>query len=175
MFAQSSRTMAGAKRLAETRRPDRSREEVTVCVRRVHWEGLPPAKVVRVINPIPRAAKAKLVAERPNAWRYRPRPVWTPLRCPPDAPRSKRILYRVCNAWRVPPEAILGKDRRQPYAVARQAYCYWLRRLMKLTLHQIGRMLGGLDHTSILLASRAYPANREKHRSKIGKSMGGER
>lgn len=30
MYAHSSRTMAGAKRLAETRRPDRSREEVTV-------------------------------------------------------------------------------------------------------------------------------------------------
>lgn len=51
----------------------------------------------------------------------------------------------------------LKSDRRNRHAVfARQFVMYWAARLTRLSLPQIGRKLGGRDHTTVLHGKRAY-------------------
>lgn len=57
----------------------------------------------------------------------------------------------------------LRSDRRSAHLVlARQFVIYWACRLTQLSLPQIGKLLGGRDHTTILHGKRRYPDKRAK-------------
>lgn len=59
--------------------------------------------------------------------------------------------------------AELRSDRRHREIVfARQFIAYWAVRRTSLSLPQIARLMGGIDHTTVLHGKRTYPEKREK-------------
>lgn len=63
---------------------------------------------------------------------------------------SKLIMDTVANYYGVTPEALTGKRRDKKTALARQVTMYLLREKNRCGLTEIGRILGGRDHTTIL-------------------------
>lgn len=134
----------------------------------------PPSDiVVRSIGEI----RAEKRAERIRAWRESPE--WEVLRAQRrvandairranEALRDVRgadaciqsIVQRICRATKVKPQHIFSPTRARHVVFARQAICYWARRLSGLSLPQIGDELGNRDHTTILHGVRAYPEKR---------------
>jgi len=72
----------------------------------------------------------------------------------------KTILRRISLATGIKPYEIMGSSRSRHVVFARQAVMYWAVRLSGRSLPEIGRALGGRDHTSIIHGSLAYPAKR---------------
>jgi chromosomal replication initiation ATPase DnaA len=70
------------------------------------------------------------------------------------------IMRRICAATGVPPQDIVGKRRSRHVAFARQAVMYWAVRLTGRSLPEIGRSLGGKDHTTCIAGHRAYVKKR---------------
>lgn len=60
------------------------------------------------------------------------------------------IVRRVADAYGVTIERLLGRDRSQEVALPRQVAMYLLREEANISLPQIGKALGGRDHTTIL-------------------------
>jgi hypothetical protein len=65
-------------------------------------------------------------------------------------PSLKAILFAVSAAFRVPVVDILSHRRSRPICEARHAAFRIARDLTLLTLPQIGRRIGGRDHTTVL-------------------------
>lgn len=84
-------------------------------------------------------------------------------------PRSEfqRIERRASMVFNLRLVHIRGRSRQKDLSLARHFICYWAARKTSLSLPQIGRLLGGRDHTSILHGVRAY---REK-RAKMGRNL----
>lgn len=61
-----------------------------------------------------------------------------------------RILKAVCNHFEVTMADICSPRRPQALSFARQAAMYLLRERTELSLSEIGALLGGRDHTTIL-------------------------
>jgi chromosomal replication initiation ATPase DnaA len=74
----------------------------------------------------------------------------------------EQIVRRICKATGFTREQIASNDRHRPLAEARQAIFYWTRRLTDYSYPEIGRRLGGFDHTTALHAVRVYPQKRAK-------------
>lgn len=74
----------------------------------------------------------------------------------------KEIERRICRALRVTPKEIASDRRHKQLVFARQAIAYWATRLTVRSLPEIGRLMGGFDHTTILHGKRAYPVKRAK-------------
>ncbi|MBO6901388.1 MAG: hypothetical protein JJ864_08580 [Rhizobiaceae bacterium] len=70
------------------------------------------------------------------------------------------IERRICKATRVSRAEIHSSRRSMRVVLARQAFMYWARRLTSRSLPEIGRFVGGRDHTTVLHASRVYPDKR---------------
>ena len=70
------------------------------------------------------------------------------------------IIDRICGALGVPRAAIMADRRNKRLVFARHAVIYWVCRRTRFSLPQIGRMLGGRDHTTILHAKKSYVAKR---------------
>ena len=62
----------------------------------------------------------------------------------------KHIMHAVANYYGVTLEALTGKRRDKKTALPRQVAMYLLREQNHYGLAEIGRMLGGRDHTTIL-------------------------
>lgn len=60
------------------------------------------------------------------------------------------IIAEVSHVFRVPEAALQGKTRSRPIVRPRQVCCYLSRHLTPLSYPQIGRHLGGRDHSTIL-------------------------
>jgi hypothetical protein len=60
-----------------------------------------------------------------------------------------QLLQIVSEISGVPAELILQKNRKRKFLIPRQIYSYLLRKKLKLTLHQIGEILGS-DHTTVI-------------------------
>lgn len=73
-----------------------------------------------------------------------------------------RVVQRICRATGVSKEEILADRRNRTVAFARQAIFYWACRRTKLSLPEIGRRLGGKDHTTVMWGKKAYPEKRSK-------------
>jgi chromosomal replication initiator protein len=58
----------------------------------------------------------------------------------------------VAEAFGVRPEVLTGRRRTQSIALPRQVAMYLLRQLTDLALVEIGRVLGGRDHTTVMYA-----------------------
>lgn len=79
----------------------------------------------------------------------------------------KEIERRACRIFRVQVSEIRSNRRSRPIVFARQFVMYWSTRLTKLSLPQIGRLMGGRDHTTILHGKDIYPAKR----ARMGRSL----
>jgi chromosomal replication initiation ATPase DnaA len=72
---------------------------------------------------------------------------------PAGLPNVVRVGLRiVADYYRLKPETLIGRSRRQHIAIARQMLCYVLRECSTLSLPQIGHWLGGRDHTTVKCA-----------------------
>lgn len=60
------------------------------------------------------------------------------------------IVRRVAEAFGVPMERMLGRERSREVALPRQIAMYLLRQESNISLPQIGEALGGRDHTTIM-------------------------
>jgi chromosomal replication initiator protein len=63
---------------------------------------------------------------------------------------SAVILNAVASYYGLPAESIKGKRRDRPLSVARQMTMYLLREELQFSWTQIGRELGGRDHSTVL-------------------------
>jgi len=63
-----------------------------------------------------------------------------------------RLLSLVANEWQTSVEALLSRDRSARVAEPRQVAMYLLRQETNASLPQIGEVLGGRDHTTVMYA-----------------------
>jgi chromosomal replication initiator protein len=63
-----------------------------------------------------------------------------------------KLIALVANEWQTSVEALLGRDRSQRIAEPRQVAMYLLRHETNASLPQIGEVLGGRDHTTVMYA-----------------------
>jgi chromosomal replication initiator protein len=64
----------------------------------------------------------------------------------------EKIIELVAREWQTTVEALLGRDRSQKIAEPRQVAMYLLRKETDSSLPQIGEVLGGRDHTTVMYA-----------------------
>jgi chromosomal replication initiator protein len=66
--------------------------------------------------------------------------------------QPEKIIELVAREWQTTVEALLGRDRTQKIAQPRQVAMYLLRKETDASLPQIGEVLGGRDHTTVMYA-----------------------
>lgn len=76
-------------------------------------------------------------------------------------PTFRRIVMRICRAFGVYPVELFSERRNHELTLPRFAVAYWTCRLTKLSLPQIGKLMGR-DHTTVLYGKNAYVAKRAK-------------
>ena len=64
------------------------------------------------------------------------------------------IINRVCAAFSVTEEEVVGQSRRKNIVEARQVVAYLSRKVLDMPLSSIGLHLGGRDHTTIMHSQR---------------------
>jgi chromosomal replication initiator protein len=64
----------------------------------------------------------------------------------------QKIIELVAKEWQTSVEALLGRDRSQKIAQPRQVAMYLMRKETNASLPQIGEVLGGRDHTTVMYA-----------------------
>jgi len=64
----------------------------------------------------------------------------------------ERIVELVAREWKTTADAILGRDRSHKVAEPRQVAMYLMRKETDASLPQIGEVLGGRDHTTVMYA-----------------------
>jgi chromosomal replication initiator protein len=64
----------------------------------------------------------------------------------------EKIVELVAREWKTTVEALLGRDRSQKIAEPRQVAMYLLRKETDASLPQIGEVLGGRDHSTVMYA-----------------------
>lgn len=78
----------------------------------------------------------------------------------PHRPTIRQIEIRICRAFKFSSAELRSNRRHKRIVLARQAVMYWAYRQTLLSLPEIGRRMGGRDHTTVLHAVRSYPAKR---------------
>ena len=63
-----------------------------------------------------------------------------------------KIMELVAHEWQTSVDALLGRDRSQKIAEPRQVAMYLMRKETNASLPQIGEVLGGRDHTTVMYA-----------------------
>jgi chromosomal replication initiator protein len=64
--------------------------------------------------------------------------------------QPEEIIRQVAESFDVPLDKMLGRDRSRHIAFPRQIAMYLLREEAKISLPQIGKSLGGRDHTTVM-------------------------
>ena len=64
----------------------------------------------------------------------------------------EKIIELVAREWQTTVDALMGRDRSQKVAQPRQVAMYLLRKETDASLPQIGEVLGGRDHTTVMYA-----------------------
>jgi chromosomal replication initiation ATPase DnaA len=72
------------------------------------------------------------------------------------------IMLRICRALDIRKDELLSNRRNREVVMARHAIMYWACRLTRMSLPEIGRRLGGRDHTTILHGRDTYPIKRQR-------------
>lgn len=62
----------------------------------------------------------------------------------------KKVIDAVSNYFEIGKRNLLGKTRMRKYAFPRQILMYLLRTQLNLPLEEVGRLIGGRDHTTIM-------------------------
>jgi chromosomal replication initiator protein len=65
-------------------------------------------------------------------------------------PLPNEVLTAICDYFHVTMDELRGKSREKRLAHARQVAMYFLRDAAQLPLTEIGHLLGGRDHTTVL-------------------------
>jgi chromosomal replication initiator protein len=76
--------------------------------------------------------------------------------------KPETVLETVASFYEIPQAEMEGKSRKRPVVQARHMAIYILREDLGLGLEQIGRMLGGRNHTTVRYAYRKISAEVEK-------------
>lgn len=76
---------------------------------------------------------------------------------------SQRIITEVCAKHSVTRAELIGQQRSRPIAIARQEAAYRLKTETTMSLPQIGRRLGGRDHTTIIHSVRRHLERMRDH------------
>jgi len=63
-----------------------------------------------------------------------------------------QIVTAVAAAYGLKKEQLLGRDRSREVALPRQVAMYLMREVGNISLPQIGEVLGGRDHTTVMYA-----------------------
>jgi chromosomal replication initiator protein len=63
-----------------------------------------------------------------------------------------KIIELVAKEWQTSVESLIGRDRSQKIALPRQVAMYLMRKETDASLPQIGEVLGGRDHTTVMYA-----------------------
>ncbi len=66
------------------------------------------------------------------------------------AATPKKIIQTVCTYYALKPKDLTGKKRSKEIVRPRQVAMYLLKNLTELPLTQIGELLGGRDHTTVI-------------------------
>lgn len=74
----------------------------------------------------------------------------------------QKIEARAMKLFRITRIQLRATRAQRSMTLARQFVMYWACRRTSLSLPQIGRLMGGRDHTTILAGRRAYVAKRAK-------------
>lgn len=61
----------------------------------------------------------------------------------------------VCHVTGISYDRVLKKSRKREVVVARQLICYWSRAMTKFSLKEIGLLIGGKDHTTVIHSCNA--------------------
>lgn len=64
----------------------------------------------------------------------------------------RQVLIAVANVFGLSPEELLGRSRSRDVALPRQVAMYLMREEVNASLPQIGEVLGGRDHTTVMYA-----------------------
>ena len=64
----------------------------------------------------------------------------------------EKIIELVAREWKITEDDLLGRDRSQKIAEPRQVAMYLMRKETDASLPQIGEVLGGRDHTTVMYA-----------------------
>ncbi len=64
----------------------------------------------------------------------------------------RQVLMAVANVFGLSPEELLGRSRSRDVALPRQVAMYLMREEVNASLPQIGEVLGGRDHTTVMYA-----------------------
>src|SRR6266700_331117 len=73
---------------------------------------------------------------------------------PPFLSRSERVLYAVCRHFDISKNELLCKRRAFRVLIPRQIAAYLMRELNRTSFPEIGRKLGGQDHTTVMNSLR---------------------
>lgn len=82
----------------------------------------------------------------------------------------KLIEKRACRLFKLPITALHSKRRNRDLAFVRHFIMYWTIRLTNLSYPQVGRLMGGRDHTTILHGTKIYPEKRAYMGRKLPKA-----
>ncbi|MBP6086638.1 MAG: chromosomal replication initiator protein DnaA [Pelolinea sp.] len=69
-----------------------------------------------------------------------------------SAPNPDQVMEVVAHAFDINVDDLLNRDRSKKFALPRQVAMYLLRELGNISLPQIGEILGGRDHTTVMYA-----------------------
>lgn len=79
----------------------------------------------------------------------------------------RRIMRRACRLFGVSKDGLKSSSRVRELVLARMLYAYWMKRIAKSSFPEIGRALGGRDHTTALNLVRKWPGARDEARALI--------
>ncbi|RVT75642.1 hypothetical protein EM858_14435 [Agrobacterium sp. CNPSo 2736] len=74
---------------------------------------------------------------------------------------KERVLALFCRRTGLSEEVIVSQSTQQRIVLIRQACFYWMVRRTSSSLVEIGRFIGGRDHTTVRHGIRQYPAKRK--------------
>lgn len=111
----------------------------------------------RLFNPPPRPKPVP--PEPPKLQTPKQRPLFqltTPLTNGyPNLPKLHTVLAAVSEAEGIEISRIVGVRKQASIVIARQTFCYLAYYYTRASLSQIGKVIGGKDHTTILYSVRA--------------------
>ena len=63
---------------------------------------------------------------------------------------SEMVVEAVCEYFDVSHEVLKKPNRTRERVIARQMICYFTRKYTHLTLFEVGKLIGGRDHTTVI-------------------------
>ena len=119
----------------------------------------------RLDNPPVKKPTLKLVTHLDPVAAPEPEPTPVPIPAPVPAPfqmpatPARTILNEVAEKYGMTVQAVQSACRKKNFVAARQEASYRMSSELKFTLNQIGKLVGGRDHTTVLHAIRRHQKN----------------